>query len=106
MRGAKLKIKKSWRGAGGEGAAPPPQCILWWTVVVVVVVVLVVVVVVGGGGGGGGGGGFWRRLQRCKLKISKKLEGGWGGGGEKLLCIQSGTPVYLWLFLPTSIRQD
>ena len=26
-----LKIKKSWRGVGGEGAAPPPQCTRWWT---------------------------------------------------------------------------
>ena len=25
MRGANLKIKKSWRGVGGEGAAPSPQ---------------------------------------------------------------------------------
>ena len=51
--------KKSWRGAGGEGAAPPPQCtrckeciadvdleVLCFVVVVVVVVVAVVVVVV------------------------------------------------------------
>ena len=25
MRGCNLKMKKSWRGVGGEGAAPPPQ---------------------------------------------------------------------------------
>ena len=51
--------KKSWRGAGGEGAAPPPQCtrckeciadvdleVLCFVVVVAVVVVVVLVVVV------------------------------------------------------------
>ena len=51
------KMKKSWRGVGGEGAAPPPQCtrckeciadvdleVLCCVVVVVVVVVAVVVV--------------------------------------------------------------
>ena len=56
--GAYFKIKKSWRGVGGEGAAPPPQCthckeciagvdlVVVVAVVVAVVVVVVVVVVV------------------------------------------------------------
>ena len=46
--GPTLKLKKSWRGVGGEGAAPPPQCtrckecIAGVDLVVVVVVVVVV----------------------------------------------------------------
>ena len=58
--GPTLKLKKSWRGVGGEGAAPPPQCtrckeciagvdlVVVVVVVAVVVVAVVVVVVVGG----------------------------------------------------------
>ena len=50
--GAYFKIKKRWRGVGGEGAAPPPQCthckecIAGVDLVVVVAVVVAVVVVV------------------------------------------------------------
>ena len=45
VRGAKLKIRKSWKGAGGGGRGAPPQSIPWWIVVVVVVVVVVAVAV-------------------------------------------------------------
>ena len=48
--GGHRKMKKSWRGAGGEGAAPPPQCTRCKECIagVDLEVVVVVVVVVGG----------------------------------------------------------
>ena len=53
--GGYSKMKKSWRGVGGEGAAPPPNALVarnalqmstWRSFVVNVVVVVVVAVVV------------------------------------------------------------
>ena len=66
--GGHRKMKKSWRGAGGEGAAPPPQCTRCKECIagVDLEVVVVVVVVESWSGVGGEGAGPPPQCIRCK----------------------------------------
>ena len=89
--GGHRKMKKNWRGAGGEGAAPPPQCTRCKECIAGVDLEVVVVVVVESWSGvGGEGAGPSPQCIRCKefqmstwksFVVVVVAVGGCGGGG-------------------------